>query len=336
MRTARALPALVLAIAFAGAAREPGCVPLDGDRVLGRHLAAALPAFSTADPDTVIALAPAPGIERHFFTAELGRLAARFGVAGPPGGFPAVCFVRQAASLTREAVSAALQGALEGTGAQWELIDYYKLAVPAGRLEFAPAGLGFPPGGLARVPVIWRGRLRYSDTRSLPFWAKVRVWAKRQRVVAAQALGAGTQLGARHVRVETAEEPPFAATGTARESAQVEGRILRRAVTEGEVIPTRFLVEAPDIARGDEVEVVARSGAAMLKFRAKAESAGRAGESILVLNPENHRRFRAVVSGKGSVVVDPGPASASARTAERRRGTPAAPEAGTPAEEIEK
>jgi flagella basal body P-ring formation protein FlgA len=332
MRPARAVPVLALAMAFGGAAREPGCVPLEGDRLLGRHLAAAIPAFSPMDPDAVVALAPAPGIERHFFASELGRIASRSGIATPPGGFAAVCFARQAAVLTREAVGAALTAALEGTGAEWDLIDYYRIAVPPGRLEFVASGLGLPPGGSVRVPVIWRGRLRYSETRSLPVWAKVRVWAKRERVIAAQALAAGTGIEARHLRVETVEEPPFAPKG-AEKPAGIEGKILRRAVPEGEAIRARDLGEAPDVRRGEEVQVEARSGTALLKFRARAESPGRTGDSILVLNPENRRRFRAVVNGKGSVVVDPGLPPAGTQTPERRRAMPAVAKGGAAPEE---
>jgi len=60
---------------------------------------------------------------------------------------------------------------------------------------------------------------------------------------------------------------------------------------------------APDVRRGDTVAVEVRSGGARLKFASRAESGGRAGESVMVRNPVNGRIFRAVVEEKGKVVV---------------------------------
>ncbi len=57
------------------------------------------------------------------------------------------------------------------------------------------------------------------------------------------------------------------------------------------------------VDRGDRVEVEVQSGPARLSFEAHAETTGRAGDSILVRNPENGRLFQARVVGKGKVLV---------------------------------
>ena len=62
-------------------------------------------------------------------------------------------------------------------------------------------------------------------------------------------------------------------------------------------------VPPPDVRRGDQVLVTVVSGAVRLKFEAQAESTAHIGESVIVLNPENGRRFIARVEDKGKVLV---------------------------------
>jgi flagella basal body P-ring formation protein FlgA len=69
--------------------------------------------------------------------------------------------------------------------------------------------------------------------------------------------------------------------------------------------PVRTVVRIapPDIQRGDKVAVRVISGDVLLTFEAEAASAAHIGESVIVLNPENGRRFVARVEDKGKVVV---------------------------------
>jgi hypothetical protein len=65
------------------------------------------------------------------------------------------------------------------------------------------------------------------------------------------------------------------------------------------------LVRPPlEVERGDAVEVEVRSGAALLRFDALAESGGRAGDLVFLRNPESRARFSARVVARGKVVVD--------------------------------
>ena len=152
------------------------------------------------------------------------------------------------------------------------------------------------------MPVFWRGRVRYSPTHSIPFWAKVRVWVRRKQVMAAEPLAAGKSIESRQVRLETAEcspREPVAAPSL----EEVVGKLPLRSIPQGRPVFLSMLGTVPDVERGDSIAVEVHSGGAHLKFHATAESAGRAGDSILITNPRNGRRFRARVSGKGAAVV---------------------------------
>jgi hypothetical protein len=58
-----------------------------------------------------------------------------------------------------------------------------------------------------------------------------------------------------------------------------------------------------EIERGEQVTVEVTSGGARLAFQATAQSAGHAGDFVLVRNPENGRLFQAKVLGNGKVLI---------------------------------
>jgi hypothetical protein len=212
----------VLSIALA--ARVFGCQVVDGDRILGRDLAAADPMFTTIDPEADIGAAPLPGVRRVFHPDELWRLARLHAIAiSSPA--TALCFERLTELLTVEVLLPALKQALAMESAEIEILDYSRSAVPHGRLEFTRAGLS--SSGL------WRGRVVYGEGHSAPIWVKL----------------------------------------------------------------------SGDVERGDKIAIEVSSGGARLTFDATAESSGRAGDSIMVRNPESGRLFRAKVEGKGRASV---------------------------------
>ncbi len=59
----------------------------------------------------------------------------------------------------------------------------------------------------------------------------------------------------------------------------------------------------PEVENGDTVRVEVSNGGVLLAFDAPAESSGHIGEGVMVRNPANGARFRAVVEGKGKVAV---------------------------------
>src|ERR1043166_9439069 len=189
--------ALILAIG--------GCVPVEGDRILLRDLAAAVPAFQGMDADESIGFAPAPGAQRRFSLGELQRLAARKGVTAE---FQPVLFHRPMGTLRESQVLAALRASVP-EGAQLELIEFSHTQVPKGPLEFAQSSLMPARAAAPKDPVIWRGRVKYSGAQSVSVWAKVRVWISRPALFAVEDLPVGKPIRAEQVRMESINAGPF-------------------------------------------------------------------------------------------------------------------------------
>jgi flagella basal body P-ring formation protein FlgA len=280
---------------------EGACVTVSGDHIQAKDLAAADPTFATLKPAQEMALAPAPGARRVFPMTELARLAQRHNIIGwtPPGS---VCFERALAPLSTEQVISAMRDALPEPGISLELIDFTRFAVPAGSIEFTRAALNPPSSAAPLIPVIWRGRLRYSRQNSVPVWAKVRVSVKRSTVVAAEALPVAKPIGREQVRVALADTFPFPDRPPVLID-DVAGRLPRRSIRPNQAVELTMLMVAPEVERGDTVSVEVSHGGAHLNFEGKAESSGHSGDSILVRNPETGKRFHAQVMRKGSVLI---------------------------------
>ena len=67
--------------------------------------------------------------------------------------------------------------------------------------------------------------------------------------------------------------------------------------------PARAEPGPKEIERGDTVRVEIQSGGVLLAFDGSAETAGRTGDTVLIKNPENGRRFQAIVAQKGKVTI---------------------------------
>jgi flagella basal body P-ring formation protein FlgA len=275
------------------------CLPADGDRILMRDLAAAFPAFASADGEQSIGFTPAPGAERRFSAGDLIRLAARYGVTLEPRP---VCFARRLEALTEDRLLAALREELPPE-AQIEVVDFSRVSVPQGRIEFSREGLSTSPVVAAREPVIWRGRVKYAPTQSVPVWVKARVWVSRSGVIAAQDLPAGKPIESAWIRLGNLEATPFS-EGGATSPGEVTGLAPRRAIRAGQAIPLSILEAPAEVIRGEMVGVEARYGAAFLKYEGRAEASGHVGETVGVRNVESGKTFRAKVIRKGWVAVE--------------------------------
>lgn len=144
------------------------CQPVSGGRILGSDLALADSRLA-ALPSTLIAgFAAPPGANRTFRSAEIGRLARANGVEilNPPE----LCFTVPLRYPDREEVIQAVRRTLD-PGATFEIVEVAATAVPAGDLQF-PMGALEPALGGTRI---WRGYVKYAETRKAPFWARVRV-----------------------------------------------------------------------------------------------------------------------------------------------------------------
>lgn len=149
----------VLALAFTTALYA--CTLVEGDRILGRELAAEHPAFLRVDPKADLGPAPVAGSRRTFKYYELERLAQERSVVLSPDLPREACFERATVRLTVEV----LRDAMKSPTA--EILDFAKNPLPLGKPEFRPDGL-LPTG-------LWRGRWLYGENRSIPIWAQVHV-----------------------------------------------------------------------------------------------------------------------------------------------------------------
>lgn len=280
------LPALGPSVAAAGP-----CLSIAGEEIRLSDLAEAIPALRQARQDVRLGYMPAPGVDRILTREEIRAAAWRAGLREVET--VNLCVKRAVAPIRRDVVERAVAAA----GVAAEVVAVCECLVPEGELELPASGLAAGPGRER----IWRGRWRYGGARSLPVWVKVRLREEAAFLVAAEDLPAGRPIEASQLKVERAT-----AAATRRylaEPSQAAGLVPRRRIRRGEALSASLLTSPEAVTRGAMVEVTVESGAARLRFSAPAESSARAGETVLVRNPVNGRRFRAVVEGVNKVVV---------------------------------
>jgi flagella basal body P-ring formation protein FlgA len=275
-----------------------GClaVAAGSDHITFRDLAPAFPGVTAVAPDTPVALAPSPGVQRVWRGAELLQLAARLNVSPPNGA--EVCVERPVAVLDSARMLEAMRRNLPaGT---IEILDFSRVPAPQGELEFPLSGLRQTPGG-----GVWNGAVRYAGNRRFVVWAKVNISVWLPRVVAITDLKPGRPVAATDLRLETHEEFPTSAYVASIEDAA--GRVLRRPVAAGSPLLPQWLDAPSDVARGEIVRVDVWNGGAHLEFEAEAEASGGRGQTIPVMNPISKKRFMARVDGKSRVSVGSAP-----------------------------
>jgi flagella basal body P-ring formation protein FlgA len=285
-----------------GAWAKAACLAVDADRILVRDLAAADPAFAGASPEQVVGFSPQPGHLRLFGPQELARLAARFGILAKT--FEPVCFERVTIPLTAGRLLPAIRKAVNLAEVEIAILDFSRFPLPPGELEFPRSGLSSRAPPNPDAGVIWRGRLIGTDGHGIPVWARVRLAVARHWVEAAADLPVGRPIKGTQLASRTGKQFPFSDPALA-EAKDAVGRRPVRVIRAGQPILPAMLAEPGDIERGDPVSVEVSSGGAELRFDARAESSGRKGETIAVLNPISGRRFAAVVVEKGKVLVNP-------------------------------
>jgi flagella basal body P-ring formation protein FlgA len=279
---------------FLLAAPAFACQIIDGDHIFGKDVASASPIFAALDPHLEIGAAPLAGVQRVLRPDELVRLAKQNGIS-LDGPATAICFALATEPLTAEILLPIIQKALALDNAKIEILDFSRFGVPRGTFEFSKSGL--MPNGL------WRGRVLYGESHSMPVWAKARITVERTWVEASESLVTGKAIEASQLILKTGPRFPFD-TALVESINLVTGRRPVRTVSPGTPIAGVMLMVAHDVERGDRVAVEVKVGGAILDFDATAESSGRAGDSILIKNPDNGRTFQAKIHDKGHVLVE--------------------------------
>ncbi len=275
------------------------CHVVKSDWIYGRDLAVAVPALSAIAPDVQIGLSPLPGQQRVFRIADLKRIALANHLTAEIS--EDACFAWTLAVPDKKKMQAAMAKSLANRNPSIEIVEGSLLPAPEGEMVFPLSGLSMG----SDKPSVWRGYIRYTETRRLEIWARVLVKVKEPHVAAVADLHAGDSLEKGQIKLENYEGP------VRREKylidlAQAEGLILRRPVTAGTAL-TEEMLEAPrDVNRGDIVSAIVQTGAARIEVQGVAESDGRKGQIISVRNPRSGQSFHARIEDKGTVVVVPG------------------------------
>jgi len=287
----------MMAILVAAAA---SCVAVDGDRILAHDLAPASAAFAALAPDAEVGYSPAPSAHRIFHAAELARIISRYG--GVAGQQDPICVERATEPLKPERLEAALRAAAGNPQARIELLDWSRIAIPHGQVQF-------PRGGMAAFRSgegIWRGYVQYGSNRRFAVWARVRILVRQQRVVAIAGLPAGKPIRSEQVAMEEVDAFPFGPQPAA-SLDDVVGQVARRSIAAGAPIFPGQLQASPEIHTGDQVAVEVSSGQARLSFEGRAAAVGRRGDWIPVRNPATGKTLRARVESAGKVTMGAAP-----------------------------
>jgi flagella basal body P-ring formation protein FlgA len=294
---------LTTGVALLAGACAAACFPSTTSRITGHDLALAQPAFAALPANYTVGIAPEPGMRRTFTAADLERIAAANRI--PKTAFTEVCFEVPTRNLAEEDVLSAMKRVLPPQ-TELKIIEVSKGVEPAGNVEFALASLE-PPAVDAGGSQLWRGFVRYAETRKAPIWARVSVVEHFKAVVATRDFAPNTVLGSFGISVEARTGPPRR-DKIAVNLADVAGRQLLRAIKAGDVIPLAALAPAWDIRRGDPIRVEVRSGDARLSLDAIAESQAREGDMVEIRNPGSGKLFRARLEqgSRAILIIGPG------------------------------
>lgn len=278
----------------------PECITIAGDTIMVQDLAKAVPAFASAPAAEVLSFAPIPGLTRSLRVSEIAMFARRFNVSYDKTSARDVCFESAAAALTEGQIRAAILSSIPAAVVSLTVLDFSRLPVPPGVLEFRPGGLAGASSGSAAATV-WQGRVKTTSGRSFPIWAKITVLIQKMVVVSTRALEKNHVLTPEDLAYSN--EAPFPLPQGILDSTDgLAGQIVLSGTLHGAPILKSMLVQPWEVEHGEVVRVSSICGDAHLSFEARAQMSGRRGDSITVLNP-NGRSFRARVIGKGQVEV---------------------------------
>jgi len=285
----------LLSLLFSGAGLVfAGCLPITEGRILGRDLAMADARFATLPATMTVGFAPSPGVQRAYTAADLKHMARANGIQA--ADFSAICFELPMHRFAEADARTAMRSTLPPE-AELRIVEVASLDVPAGAVEFPLEGIE-PPAPSSHGVQLWRGFVRYAGTRRMSVWARVDVAVRMTAVVTERDLPQDATIRAASLRIETTTRP-FDRVAAATRIEEVAGRMPKRALKAGSVIPLNALADAPTVRQGDSVPVVVESGLTRVRFDAIAEHAARDGDMVELKNPANGKTFR----GR----LDPGP-----------------------------
>ena len=281
------------------AASAMDCHVVATDVIRMRDLAAAEPAFSEVDPDLMVGYSPLPGAVHILTPAQISRLAKAYSL--DEREYRTVCFQRAMRDLDQHKLLELLDRVLGIPAARIDLVDFSRYPAPVGDLVFPRSGLALSLSP-RNDPLLWRGYVIYGGGHHFPVWARVKLHATLNRVVATDNLATNATVRADQVRVELLDGVPDA-LAPAQSLDEVVGKRLLRPVRRGATVSLDDISTAITVRRGDKVDVDCESPGMHLRFAAVAETDGRHGDRIRLRNLQSNNIFEAEVSGKDQARV---------------------------------
>jgi flagella basal body P-ring formation protein FlgA len=288
--------ALLAILACLARAAVP-CVIVDRSSVTAGDLSATISGFQEIAANRHLVWAPAPGLTRWLSATELRAIAAREGLTIQVGG--GVCLQRQTVVFTEQQVVGALRERLPPLS-EIRVVDYCRLPMMSGQLRFEARPAMLSTGENRWLH--WKGMVIGDDRRSAPFWASVEVQIKRRVVRAARLIPAKTILSKEDL-TEEVEQSSVVDFDPPPDLASLLGKECIRQIDARKVINRSWLRTPPLINRGQIVRVTVESGQARLGLDARALNSGNMGDTLLFMNGEGGRKFRAKVTGPGMAMV---------------------------------
>ena len=282
---------------------DAGCVEVNVDRILGRHLATILPGLERVPPEEVVAFMAVPGTPRVIRVEEQRRIARRFGIDLELT--EDVCFVTPVEPLSPKEVERAIREVI-GADVRIHVAELSKFPVPRGELRFKTTGLAIGPRPSPSTPVFWNGAVLYGENKSMAIWARVTL-AERQRVLlVSKMLAPGAIIDKAVFDVVEQDVFPFPRHEELKPESLI-GRVVRRALKPGDVLRDSYLEPRVDVARGSKVRVQVHGPGTMLSFEAQAQTSASIGQRVSLRSAINGVLFQGEVDGVGTAIVKVSP-----------------------------
>lgn len=278
---------------------ELKCLAVQRESITAGDLAEANSAFASLDPHLALASAPMPGARRLFSAGEFARLARQYHLSLGP--VRETCFEWSMQVPAQAAMAVEMARVLGLDPGAIKVVEQSQFPAPPGALIFRRDNLK-PIPSPAGALWMWRGFVQYGVDRKFLVWAKLRIEAPAERVVAITALLPGELIAAGQLKTVSTDDG-FAGGIYASSLNEVVGHIPTTRIEALAAVRLADLKTPPEITAGTLVEVEVRNGAMRLYAVGRAERSGQLGETIPLTNPGSSAHFVARVEGKNRVSV---------------------------------
>lgn len=276
-----------------------GCIEAAGDQITAGELARALPEWGTRPAAEIVGHSPELGVRRVIGRAELDELARKHDVV--LSAAVEVCVERHGVVRTAEEVEQALAAAaaLGGLPA-WTLVDFDTRPTLPGTLRFDKNDCRPHEGEPTATCMGYI--IESASGRRSRFKARVAPSEPQTIVEAEVDLPLGAAISAEQIRATQVQIWPTERYVQAVDAAV--GLTPRRTIRKGERLLLSNLVQPPIVQKGEAVEVRVAVGNSLLKMKGIARGSGRAGDYVLVENPESVRMFKGKVIDRDVLLVE--------------------------------